>query len=350
MTVSPFDHPLLSALLGDEETARLFSVEADIGAMLGFEQALVGAEAEHGLVPPAAEAAIVQAFARFRPDTAKLRAGVARDGIAVPELVRQIKAAVGEPHAEFVHLGATSQDVVDTSLVLRLRRAVDHLGLLLSENILRLAGLQEEFGGRGLMAVTRMQPAITITVADRIGSWRYPLERHRQRLNELSGRLLVLQFGGAAGTLEKLGDKAALVRMAMAARLHLEEAPQWHSQRDALAEFASWLSLVTGGLGKVGQDIGLMALAGADIKLSGGGSSSAMPHKQNPVKAETLVALARFNAVQLSGMHQSLVHEQERSGAAWTLEWLVLPQMVVATAAALRLAAELIAQIEGLGH
>jgi 3-carboxy-cis,cis-muconate cycloisomerase len=140
------------------------------------------------------------------------------------------------------------------------------------------------------------------------------------------------------------------VRAALAGKLGLGDAPQWHSQRDGLAELAGWLSLVTGSLGKFGQDLALMAQVGSDIKLSGGGSSSAMPHKQNPVKAEALVALARFNAVQLSGMHQALVHEQERSGAAWTLEWLILPQMVVATAAALRLAAELAGQIESLGR
>ncbi|MDX8489945.1 lyase family protein, partial [Mesorhizobium humile] len=139
-------------------------------------------------------------------------------------------------------------------------------------------------------------------------------------------------------------------RAALAAKLGLGDAPQWHSQRDALADFAGWLSLVTGSLGKFGQDVALMAQAGTDIELSGGGGSSAMPHKQNPVKAEALVALARFNASQLSGIYQTLVHEQERSGAAWTLEWLLLPQMVVATAAALRLAAELAGQIESLGH
>lgn len=350
MTVSPFDHPLLSGLLGDEEAARHFSVEADIAAMLSFERALAEAEAECGVIPHDTEAAIVKALASFRPDTAKLRAGVAKDGVVVPELVRQIRAAVGDPHDAFVHFGATSQDVVDTSLVLRLGRAIDHIGLLLSENIVRLIGLAEEFGGRALMGMTRMQPAIPITAADRIASWRAPLERHQQRLKEQAGRLLVVQFGGAAGTLDKLGDKAPAVRGALAARLGLGGAPQWHSQRDALAEFASWLSLVTGSLGKFGQDVALLAQAGTDIRLSGGGGSSAMPHKQNPVKAETLVALARFNATQLAGMHQALVHEQERSGAAWTLEWLILPQMVVATAAALRLAAELAAQIESLGH
>lgn len=350
MTVSPFDHPLLSGLLGDEEAARHFSLEADIDAMLAFERALAQAQAACGVIPREAEVAIVRALASFRPDTAKLRAGVAKDGVVVPELVRQIKAAVGEPHDAFVHFGATSQDVVDTSLVLRLRQALDHIGLLLGENVVRLTGLEQEFGNRDLMAVTRMQPAVPITARDRIVSWRAPLERHRQRLAEVSSRLLAVQFGGAAGTLEKLGDTGVAVRAALAARLGLGDEPQWHSQRDALAEFASWLSLVTGSLGKFGQDVALMAQVGADIKLSGGGGSSAMPHKQNPVKAEALVALARFNAVQLSGMHQALVHEQERSGAAWTLEWLILPQMVVATAGALRLAAELSGQIESLGH
>ncbi|MEI9400834.1 3-carboxy-cis,cis-muconate cycloisomerase [Mesorhizobium argentiipisi] len=350
MTVSPFDHPLLSGLLGDEEAARHFSVEADIAAMLAFERALAEAEAECGAIPRDAAAAIVKALAAFRPDTAKLRAGVSRDGVVVLELVRQIKAAVGVPHDAYVHFGATSQDVIDTSLVLRLRETVEHVGLLLSENVVRLAGLAEDFGGRAMMAVTRMQPAIPIVATDRIASWRAPLQRHQERLKEFSGRLLAVQFGGAAGTLEKLGDKAAAVRAALAAKLGLADAPQWHSQRDVLAEFAGWLSLVTGSLGKFGQDVALMALTGTDIKLTGGGGSSAMPHKQNPVKAEALVALARFNAIQLSGMHRALVHEQERSGSAWTLEWLILPQMVVATAAALRLAAELAAQVESLGH
>ncbi|MDX8445226.1 3-carboxy-cis,cis-muconate cycloisomerase [Mesorhizobium captivum] len=350
MTVSPFDHPLLSSLLGDEEAARHFSVEADIAAMLSFERGLAEAEAECGVISREAGAAIVKALVSFRPDTAKLRAGVAKDGVVVPELVRQLTAAVGEPHGEFVHLSATSQDVIDTSLVLRLRQAIEHIGLLLSENIVRLANLEQEFAGRALMAMTRMQPAIPIRAGDRIASWRAPLERHQQRLNEQSGRLFVVQFGGAAGTLEKLGDKAAVVRASLAAKLGLGDAPQWQSQRAVLAEFAGWLSLVAGSLGKFGQDIALMAQAGTDIRLSGGGGSSAMAHKQNPVKAEALVALARFNATQLAGMHQALVHEQERSGAAWTLEWLILPPMVVATAAALRLAAELAVQIESLGH
>ncbi|TPK98440.1 3-carboxy-cis,cis-muconate cycloisomerase [Mesorhizobium sp. B2-4-12] len=350
MTVSPFDHPLLSALLGDVGAARHFSVEAEIEAMLAFERALAQAEAESGVITQDAASAITAVLASFRPDTALLRSAAAKDGVIVPELVRQLRLAVSEPHGDKVHFGATSQDVVDTGLVLRLKSVVEHLGLLLTETVLRLVSLEERFGGRALAGMTRMQKAIPITVADRIAAWRTPLQRHQERLSEQSRRLLVVQFGGAAGTLEKLGGKGPAVRAALAEKLGLADAPQWHSQRDALADFAGWLSLLTGSLGKFGQDIALMAQGGTDIALSGGGGSSAMPHKQNPVKAEALVALARFNATQLSGMHQALVHEQERSGAAWTLEWLLLPQMVVATAASLRLAAELARQIESLGH
>jgi 3-carboxy-cis,cis-muconate cycloisomerase len=350
MTVSPFDHPLLSALLGDEEASRHFSVEAEIEAALAFESALAEVQAENDIIAKDAAAAIVSGLSSFRPDTALLRAAVARDGVVVPELVRQIRMAVGEPHGQKVHFGATSQDVIDTGLMLRLKSVVEHLGLLLTETILRLTSLEERFGGRALTGMTRMQPAIPIKVADRVTAWRAPLQRHQERLSEQSRRLLVVQFGGAAGTLEKLDDKGPAVRAALAAKLGLVDAPQWQSQRDALADFAGWLSLVSGSLGKFGQDIALMAQGGAEIELSGGGGSSAMPHKQNPVKAEALVALARFNATQLSGMHQALVHEQERSGAAWTLEWLLLPQMAVAAAASLRLAAELAGQMEGLGH
>lgn len=349
MTVSPFDHPILSSLLGDEEMSRLFSVEAEIDAMLAFEQALAGAEAAQGVISAEAAEAIVAAIAIFVPDIAALRDAVARDGVVVPELVRQLRAATAGSHGDKVHFGATSQDAIDTALVLRLKFVVDRLDDQLSDLVTRLASLEARFGDRPLMGRTRMQAAIAISVADRIRAWRDPLLRHRARLATLKGELLVVQFGGAAGTLDKLGGKGAAVRKALAEGLGLGDAPQWHNQRDGLADFAGLLSLISGGLGKFGQDVALMAQAGDEIALSGGGGSSAMPHKQNPVAAEVLVTLARFNATQLAGMHQALVHEQERSGAAWTLEWLLLPQMVVATVAALRQANALAEQIKAMG-
>jgi 3-carboxy-cis,cis-muconate cycloisomerase len=337
MSVSVFDHPWLAALLGDEEVARHFSAEAELRAMLEFEVALAMAEAELGVVPMEAAQAIAAAALNFRPDLPALAAGTARDGMVVPEWVAQLRRVVAPPHGAHVHFGATSQDVLDTSLILRLKPVVERLAAQINTLDLRLADLARDHGAVSLMGRTRMQRALPITWADKIAAWRAPLTRHHKRLQELKPRLLVVQFGGPVGTLDKLGDKGPSVAAALASRLDLAvPAGSWHNARDTLAEFAGWLSLLTGNLGKIGQDIALMAQNEiADVAVTGAGHSSAMPHKENPVLAETLVTLARFNATQVSAMHHALVHEQERSGTAWTLEWMVLPQMVVTAGAAL---------------
>jgi len=127
MSVSVFDHPVLSGLLGDGQIASFFSIEAELKAMLDFEAALAAAEAEKGVIPEAAAKAIAKAIQSFRPDIERLRHATARDGVVVPELVRQLRAEVGEPHAGHVHFGATSQDVIDTGFALRIDKA---LGLL----------------------------------------------------------------------------------------------------------------------------------------------------------------------------------------------------------------------------
>jgi len=350
MSLTPFEHPFLSGLMGDAEIVPLFSAAADIAAMLRFETALAHAQAEHGVIPADAAASIASALSDFTPDMDALANGVARDGVVVPEFVRQLRRTVGGAASENVHFGATSQDVIDTSLMLRLKAATGVLAGRLASAIAGFDAVQTRDGENALMGHTRMQAAIPITVADRVQSWRAPLDRSAQRLAHFSAKGFAVQFGGAAGTLEKLGDKGADVRAALARRLDLADRPQWHSQRDGLAAFAGILSLISGSLGKFGQDVALLAEVGGEIRLSGGGGSSAMPHKQNPVAAELLVSLARFNAVQLSAMHQSLVHEQERSGAAWTLEWLVLPQMVTATGVALSTTIRLLGQIDRLGR
>jgi 3-carboxy-cis,cis-muconate cycloisomerase len=349
MAVSAFDHPLLSGLFGDEEVETLLGFDAELAAMLRFEIALAEAEAETGVISAEAASAIAKALAGFKPEMAALRNGVARDGVAVPELVRQMRENIGTQHADRLHFGATSQDVIDTALVLRLRPVLDLFERRLDGLTERFDQLDKRFDRNPLMGRTRMQAAIEISAGDRIRSWREPLVRHKARLEALRPALLTIQFGGAAGTLDKLGGKGKAVRAALARRLKLADVPQWQNQRDRLAEFAGFLSLITGSLGKFGQDIALLAQVGDEIALCGGGGSSAIPHKQNPVEAEILVTLARFNATQLSGMHHALVHEQERSGSAWSLEWLILPQMTVATGSALRLAAELTGRIDRLG-
>ncbi|KIQ04080.1 3-carboxy-cis,cis-muconate cycloisomerase [Agrobacterium tumefaciens] len=349
MSLSPFEHPFLVGLFGDAEISALFGAEADVQAMLRFEMALAEAEAAVGFIPEPHAARIVGAIATVSIDYGALRDGVSKDGVVIPELVRQLRAAVGADATASVHFGATSQDVIDTSLMLRLKVAAEILQRRLSGCIAGLENVGARDGSKALMGHTRMQAAIPITVEDRLASWRHPLIRHHGRLASFGQTGFCLQFGGAAGSLEKFGAKGAEVRAELARRLELADTPQWHSQRDGIVEFGNILSLITGSLGKIGQDVALLAQSGQEIRLSGGGGSSAMPHKQNPVLAETLVTLARFNAVQISALHQSMVHEQERSGSAWMLEWLLLPQMVVATGTALQIADRLLGQVQVLG-
>ncbi|WP_337270669.1 3-carboxy-cis,cis-muconate cycloisomerase [Oryzifoliimicrobium ureilyticus] len=346
MAFSPFEHPFLSGLLGDEEIAPYLSADADIKAMLRFEAALAEAEARLGLIPAEAAEDIVAACDRFEPDVAKLKVAVGQDSVVIPELVKQLRQAVGGTSAEYVHFGATSQDAIDTSLMLRLKAVRAILLDRLTQIIERLDDLDRRFGSNKLMAYTRMQAAISISVHDRIQSWQLPLTRQLSALKQFE---FPVQFGGAAGTLDKLGPHGAAVRTALAAKLGLADVPQWQNQRDVIAEIGHRLASVTGAAGKIGQDLALMAQSGKEIMTSGGGKSSAMAHKQNPVGAEILVSLSRYNAVQLSGLHQAMVHEQERSGAAWTLEWLVLPHMVMATAASLRVGIKTLDRIEQLG-
>jgi 3-carboxy-cis,cis-muconate cycloisomerase len=342
MSVSPFDSPVLSPLLGDAEIADCFSVEADIRAMLAFERALARAQASAGLIPAPAAAAISAACDQFSPDLADLAKGAAQDGVVVPILIKLLRAGIGAPHNVHVHRGATSQDVIDTSLVLRLKPALALFEMRLRALIESLGALEASQGAIALMGRTRMQRALPIHASDKLRGWREPLERHAERLAQLKARLLVVQFGGPVGLRGDLDGKGEAIVAELARLLDLAAGPCWQVERDALAELASWCSLVAGSLGKIGADIALMAQNEiGEVRLAQGGGSSAMPHKSNPVGAEVLVALARFNAALLGGQHQALVHENERSGAAWTLEWLVLPQMIIATGAALRHAAAL---------
>ena len=221
MAVSAFDHPWLAGLVGDDEVAALIGAEAELAAMLAFETALAAAEARAGVVPAEAAQAIGAALAGFRPDMAGLKRGAGRDGVVVPELVRQLRAAVGPPHAEWLHFGATSQDVIDTALMLRLKAVLPVFAARLEALVASLDALAARFGARALMGRTRMQAAIPITAGDRLASWRGPLARQRARLDRLLPGVLVVQFGGAAGTLDKLGPKAAAVRAALAEALGL---------------------------------------------------------------------------------------------------------------------------------
>ena len=332
-----FSHPWKDGLFGDAEVAQAFGAEAELAAMIAVEAA-------HARALGSEDAA--RAIGAVTVDPATLRAGMGEDGVVVPALVRGLKAEFDPALHSAVHKGLTSQDVIDTAQALMLRGVNELLRARIIALAAALAALRKTHGANALMGRTRMQAALPINVADRIDTWALPLADHLTRLDQLSPRLLRLSAGGPVGVGLPEQHQA---QMAEALGLSVSsKAP--HAMRDSIAEYASWLSLVTGTLGKMGQDVALMAQQGVDeIALKGGGGSSAMPHKQNPVLAELLVTLARFNAVQVSGMHQAVVHEQERSGAAWSLEWMILPQMTQATGRALAVALELVGRVEMIG-
>jgi 3-carboxy-cis,cis-muconate cycloisomerase len=334
---------IFGALLTDAEAAAILGDAAQALAMVRVERALAEVEGRLGVIDREAAAAIASALAGFEPGLADLARGTAEAGVPVPALVAQLRRAVAGEAAGFVHWGATSQDIVDTALVLQLREVLALLEARLADLIDALAGLADTHRGLATVARTRFQQAVLTTFGLKAVGWLAPLPRHRQRLAELRPRLLVVQFGGAAGNLSALGGRGIEVMEALARELGLGcPAMPWHAQRDALAELASWLALVTGPLGKLGLDVLLLAQNEVgEVQEARGGGSSTMPQKSNPVRAETLVALARRNATLVGGMHQAMLHAQERDGAAWQLEWAILPEMVETTAAALSHAREL---------
>lgn len=349
MSVNVFEHPWLGGLFADPALAELFSADVQIGHMIAFERALTDALEATGRIDAGAARAARAALGRYRPDMPGLRAGTARDGVVVPALVAALRA---DGAGTGLHSGATSQDVVDTALALTLKAVSDLLVQRLAGLVDQLANLQARFGMREMTARTRMQAALPMRVGHRIDAWSGPLIRAQAQVPLVAADIAQLSLSGPVGDGRHFGEDWNRIGADMAAALGLAP-PRLaaHADRGAVVGYGDWLSRLSGALGKLGQDLALMAQQGVDeVRLAGGGASSAMAHKQNPVLAELLVTLARFNAAQTAALHGALVHEQERSGAAWAVEWMVLPPMAAATARALTAASDLVGSIEDMGR
>ncbi|MEO8668168.1 MAG: 3-carboxy-cis,cis-muconate cycloisomerase [Bauldia sp.] len=345
MSASLLSSAIHAGLVGDAEIAALLDDTARIQTMLKVEAALARVEGELGIIPKAAAKRIAAVAGKLAIDPASLAAGTAKDGMAVPALVAALRAAVPPGDRTHVHFAGTSQDIIDTALVLALRDALDIIEKRLRSLAKALAALARKHRHTIMPGRTRFQPAVPIAFGGKVAAWLAPLLRDLDRLKEMRPRLLVLSFFGPAGTLSVLGTRGADVEQALAAELGLgiASAP-WHTARDGFAELGSWLALVAGTLGKIGADVILLAQAEvAEVRPGSGGGSSTLPHKANPVGPEVLVALAGFAADRVGSLHRALVSAHERDGAAWTLEWLTLPDLLVATGAATRLAGDLIA-------
>lgn len=337
MSISPADSALYGNLFSDPELAETFSDSATIRAMLDIEAALARVQGRLGVIPAEAAERIADVASSFEPDLSDIASGTETSGVPIIPLVAQLRASVGGAAATYVHWGATSQDIVDTGLVLRLRRVSDLLEGRIAKLSDALADLADKHRGTVMAAHTRSQQALPTSLGLKAAIWLSPLIDHAVRLGEMRPRLFVVQFGGAVGTLAALGDRGIEVMEGLGKELGLAvPAAPWHVQRDGLVEFAGWLSLVTGGLGKMAQDLILLAQSEvAEVRPGAGGGSSTMPQKSNPVACEVMVTAAHSNAALLSSMHQAMIQEHERGAPGWQLEWLTLPQMAVAAGSAL---------------
>jgi 3-carboxy-cis,cis-muconate cycloisomerase len=334
--ISVLDSSMFGGLFrGPDEIAAEFSDRQRVRDLLDVEAALARAEAATGLIPQDAGRAIDSAARTLEVDFARLREGIEASGVPTIELVRQLRHAVGPEIATYVHRGATSQDIIDTAAVLALRRATRLIEQRMKETAGGLADLAEGHRKTVLAGRTHGQHASPITFGLKVAAWLAPLVRHWQRLGNLRPRLFVAQLGGAAGTLSMFDDRAAAVIAAFAAELGLGAAMPWHTQRDSIVEFGSWLAAVTGSLAKMGQDVVLLAQTEiAEVAESNDpsrGGSSTMPHKANPIASEMIVVAARANAALLSALQGAAIQEHERSTHGWQLEWFVVPQMVALT-------------------
>jgi 3-carboxy-cis,cis-muconate cycloisomerase len=323
MSVSIFD-----SFLTTGEMIAVFDDEAVVQAMFRFEAALAQAQAAEGIIPENAARAIASVCNAQLYDipamvTASRRAG----SLAIP-LVKELTTTVALYNAEsaaYVHWGSTSQDVIDTALVLTTRDALQMIDGGLRQLIDILLKLAEKHMATPVLARTLMQPAQATSFGFKLVGWVAPLLRSRVELRKLSARALQLQLGGAVGTLAVMGSQGPAVVQRMAQDLGLA-APEaaWHTQRDEWVRLGLEVAVLVGSLGKIATDLSLMAQGEiaelAEPSGNGRGGSSAMPHKRNPVSSMIALAAAARTPQRAAALLANMGQEHERGLGNWQAE------------------------------
>jgi 3-carboxy-cis,cis-muconate cycloisomerase len=341
---------MLDPLFGWEVTDRIFSDSVRVQRMLDFERALAAAEARLNVIPKSAGIAIAgHCRAELFDLLAIASAAAAAGNLAIP-LVKELTKLVGQRDEEasrYVHWGATSQDVIDTGVVLQLRDAFDAIESELQQLSEKLAQLAQDHRRTALPARTWMQHAIPTVFGLKVAGWLDAMTRHRERLRETRERVLVLQFGGAAGTLASLGSDGLKVAQALSEELSLSlpSAP-WHSHRDRIAEVGTTLALLVGTLGKITRDVSLQNQTEVgelfESAADGRGGSSTMPQKRNPVACAAILAAANQVPPLASALLSAMPQEHERGLGGWHAEWNILPELVRQAGGTLHHAREMI--------
>jgi len=344
---------LLARLFGTPEASAAFGDRARLQGMLDFEAALARAEARTGVIPSAAAEAIARRCRAESFDLAALAESTAKAGnpaIAMVAALTSLVARDDASAARYVHWGTTSQDAMDTGLVLQLRQLAAIVRDDLDRLSTALAGRAEEHKGTLLAGRTWLQHAAPVTLGAKMAGWLDAVERHAARLDQMLPRVLVLQLGGAAGTLAALGSKGLEVAEALASELGLAlPAIPWHAQRDRVAEVATFLGLLTGTLGKIARDVSLLmqteVAEAFEPAGEGRGGSSTMPQKRNPVSAAVALAAAARAPGLVATLLSAMVQEHERGLGGWHAEWETLPELCTLAAGALR---QMVETVEGL--
>jgi 3-carboxy-cis,cis-muconate cycloisomerase len=345
---------LLDPLFTTDAMRQVFSDRHRLQYMLDFEAALARSLVGMGIAPSGVIAAVEsQCHAELFDAESLARATALSGNVAIPmvKALTELVAKADAQAAAFVHWGATSQDAIDTGLVLQLREALDLIDRDLTHLSASLAGLAAAHKSTLIAGRTWLQQGPPVTFGLKVAGWLAAVERHRERLNHARKEVLVLQFGGAVGTLAALADRGLDVAAALARdlKLDLPELP-WHSHRDRLAEIAALLGLLVGSLGKIARDISLMSQTEIDEVLEpsgeGRGGSSTMPHKRNPVSSAVILAAALRVPALVSIMLTSMVQEHERGLGGWHAEWETLPEIFRLTAGALAHMKEIVDGLE----
>lgn len=320
------------ALFTTPEMAAIWSGEAHMRGMLAFEAALARAEARAGVIPAEAAEAIAAACRVELFDVAAVyREAVGAGTPAIP-LVRLLTERVEGEARGYVHWAATSQDAIDTALVLQMRTGLDLLSAELGQIEAACAALAEPHRGTLMAGRTLLQQALPITFGLKAARWLALAMRQSRRLAEVRARSGVVQLGGAAGTLAALGDAAPRVTALLAEELGLgvPELP-WHAERDRVAEVAAQLGVLAGAMAKIAGDVVLLAQTevgeATEAPAVGKGGSSAMPQKRNPVDATLALAAARLAIGGVSVVLGAMAQEHERAAGAWQAEWAALPSL-----------------------
>ena len=338
---------LIASMATTEALADVFSDDSVIDAMLAFEAALASAEAYAGIIPRSA-ADVIAKIRRDSFDAASLASQTLRGGtpgIAFSRALTEVVRTADPTAAGFVHWGATSQDVADTALVLLLKRVQRILDSDLARLDAALLSLAERHANTIMLSRTLMQPAPPITFGLKAAGWLASVRRDREHLNASFSECLVVQFGGASGTLASLGEKGIEVGRAVAKELDLAwpNAP-WHTHRDRLARPVCACGVLSGSLGKIARDITLLMQnevgEAAEAGGQGRGGSSTMPHKRNPIGCSLTLANAARVPPLVATFLASMVQEHERGVGGWQAEWPTVANLMQATGLAVASMAE----------